>query len=313
MHSKILEDSVSIFNKASDVLIQKLQMEVGRSFDIRDMISRCSLDIISEASMGVAVNAQMDPNNEYGRAIEELGQLFTTNTHSFLSYFPFLYPLTENYKKEEKALKIVNDLSRSVIKERKKKLEKGEDNNGRRLNLLDQLLEAKEDGQPLSERDIREEVNVALFAGHDTTATTISHTLWALAKNPEIQDKLFKKLEIIMGKDSTQNETYEDLQQMEYLDWVLKESLRMYPAAPFVGRKIDEDEDFGGFKFMKGEVIIPFFRAVHMDPEYFPDPEKFDPERFSPENAPKQNLAALIPFGLGPRICVGENFRFSYT
>lgn len=136
-------------------------------------------------------------------------------------------------------------------------------------------------------------MNLALFVGHNTTSTTIVFALWA------------SELETIVRKDLSENETFEDLQQMEYLDMVLKESNRIYPAAITFGREFDYDEEFSRFKFLKGRTLFPFFYASHRDSEYFPGPEIFDPERFSLRNPSEQNLTAYMPFGLGPRTCVG--------
>lgn len=137
-------------------------------------------------------------------------------------------------KRRNELIKIIKSFSSSVINERKKAHENGNfeisvDEFGRKQKLafLDLLLEAKIDGKPLSDEGIREEVDTFMFEGHDTTTSTISFTLYNLAKYPEIQKKVYEEIcEVLGDKDS---HTMQDLNKLRYLENVIKESLRLFP------------------------------------------------------------------------------------
>lgn len=130
-----------------------------------------------------------------------------------------------------------------------------------------------------------------------------------LAMYPKIQQKVFEECRAIFGDDLSRSLTMHDLNTLNYLELVIKETLRLYPSVPFFGRRMNEDATFGGLTFPKGEsiVISPFF--LGRDPVLFPDPLTFNPSRFEAEsNNEKNNVFAYVPFSAGPRNCVGQKF-----
>jgi cytochrome P450 family 6 len=150
---------------------------------------------------------------------------------------------------------------------------------------------------------------IAFFsAGNDTTSITLSLTLYELALNKNIQDRLRQEVTEVLHED--EEFSYESIQKMKYLDMVLNETLRKYPLAPFLNRKSDVRYTFEetGFTLDKGVSVIVPISGLHYDPEYYPDPEKYDPERFSDENKKNINPYTYLPFGEGPRNCIGQRF-----
>lgn len=161
----------------------------------------------------------------------------------------FLFPFTKEAKEEKAALKVLHQFTDSVIVGRRKELlEKQSASNAsddefgmkKKMALLDVLLHSTIDGKPLTNADIREEVDTFMFEGHDTTTSGISFTLYCIAKYPEVQQKLVKELEDVVG-DKTTPVTLQMLNNMNYLELVLKESMRVLPPVAFVGRIIEED------------------------------------------------------------------------
>ncbi|XP_043545714.1 cytochrome P450 4V2-like isoform X2 [Chiloscyllium plagiosum] len=142
--------------------------------------------------------------------------------------------------------------------------------------------------------------------GHDTTASAINWTLYLLGTHPNIQKKVHEELDDVFGR-SDRHVTMEDLKQLQFLQCVIKESLRLFPPVPIFGRTLLEDCYIGGFKVPKGvnAMIIPY--ALHRDPKHFPEPEEFRPERFL-QNSRKVNPYAFIPFSAGVRNCIGQKF-----
>lgn len=164
------------------------------------------------------------------------------------------YPFTSVYRGEKKAVKVLHDFTDSVIRERREELKEQISQRQRRrvslendlgmkkkMVLMDVLLQSTIDGQPLSNADIREEVDNFMFAGHDTTTSGIAFTLFCLAKHPRVQANVLKEIHEVMGEDKTTPMTLHMLNDLHYLDLVLKEVLRLYPPVPIIGRAIEED------------------------------------------------------------------------
>lgn len=169
------------------------------------------------------------------------------------------------------------------------------------------MLQASENGAKLSDSDIREEVDTFMFEGHDTTTASIFWTLFMLGHNAKIQDNVYKELQTIFGKNR-RSTTMKDLSEMKYLEQVIKESLRLYPSVPFIMRHVNEDVNIAGYDIPAGTTIGINIREMHRNPDYFPNPTKFNPDNFLPEICKKRHPFAYVPFSAGPRNCIGQKF-----
>lgn len=165
----------------------------------------------------------------------------------------FLFQFTEMARRQKIVMKILHDFTDKVIVERRQELEnkakegtkteEDEDDVGvkRKLALLDVLLQSTIDGKPLNNMDIREEVDTFMFEGHDTTTSGIAFCMYNLAKHPEVQQKAFEEIRNVIGDDVNKKVTQKDLNDLHYLELVIKETLRLYPSVPVYGRKISEN------------------------------------------------------------------------
>nr|CAH0107693.1 unnamed protein product [Daphnia galeata] len=145
-----------------------------------------------------------------------------------------------------------------------------------------------------------------LLAGFDTTASTLTNSIFQLARNPHVQEKLYD--EINSRIEEFGQVSHEMILNFPYIDQVINEVMRFYPALPRIERECNKDITINGINIKKGVVVTVPTYALHYDPEYYPDPFKFDPDRWSPENKANLNSYAYMPFGMGPRNCVGMRF-----
>ena len=166
----------------------------------------------------------------------------------------FFFKLLGYERREKEVLKILHDFTDNVIVARREELSRiitddnsqtNEDDIGskKKMALLDVLLQSTINGQPLSNMDIREEVDTFVFEGHDTTTSGIAFCMYNLAKYPEVQRKVFEEIRHVIGDDVEKPVTQSDLNNLNYLDLVIKESLRLYPSVPVYGRKIHENTE----------------------------------------------------------------------
>ncbi|CAH0395061.1 unnamed protein product [Bemisia tabaci] len=177
-----------------------------------------------------------------------------------------------------------------------------------KMAFLDLLLEACEKNSvSLLDEDLRDEVSTFMFGGQHTTSGSMGYTLFLLGNHPEIQEKCHQELDDIF-QGSNRKPTVGDLQKMNYLEQVIKESLRLFPGIPLLGREVAEDLQVGDYTVPKGTVLILSVYSLHRDPKVFPDPDKFDPDHFSPEKSAGRHPYAYVPFAPGPRNCPGQKF-----
>ncbi|RZC32482.1 p450 domain containing protein, partial [Asbolus verrucosus] len=145
-------------------------------------------------------------------------------------------------------------------------------------------------------------------AGHDTTTTSICFVLYAIAQNPEVQEKVYEELLAVLGPDYRKEIHFGDIQQLKYLDIVIKEAHRLYPPVPLIERSLEEDCTIDGVTIPKDTNISIFLYGMNYSSEVYPQPEVFDPERFLPENQGIRHNFAYVPFSAGPRNCIGQKF-----
>lgn len=314
-HFSILHNYVEVFENVGDIFIEKLEKHVGSSsFDIYPLVTLCTLDIICDAAMGTKLNALNNESSEYVNSVRTMCSIFVDRMSTPLH--PSLYVFTPNYYKEQRALKVLHGHTESIISKRiavmsmhDKTTQVGTQDKKTRLAFLDLLLKSRVDGESLSRSEIREEVDTFMFEGHDTTAAAISFALYCLSTNPEVQEKAYQEQKNIFGKNlRNAKPTMAQLQEMKYLDKVLKETLRLYPPVPMLARRTPPEEIvWGEYKFPKRMDILISIFAMHRDPIYFPDPLKFNPDRFD-DDANRINSFVYTPFSAGPRNCIGQKF-----
>jgi cytochrome P450 len=173
-------------------------------------------------------------------------------------------------------------------------------------DLLSLLLSARdEDNTTMTDKQVRDEAMTLFGAGHETTAVTMTWIWYLLSQNPQAEAKLHEELDHVLGGRLP---TMEDLALLPYTEMIVKEAMRMYPAAWGTSREVHEPVLLGGHMMKKRQTVFINIYGMHYDPRFFENPEQFNPERFSAENEKLIPKYAYVPFGAGPRICIGNAF-----
>ncbi|KZC10045.1 PREDICTED: cytochrome P450 4c3-like [Dufourea novaeangliae] len=309
-HSGLLEVYLKTAIREATILISCLRKEVGKpSFDIVPYAKRATLDIICDSSMGCHVNAQTDFKNEYVQAVNILASISQRRFLNVWMAFEPIFKLTTWGKQHDHALRVTHGFVNKIIAERKAEWKTKKDGNfNERITkyqaLLDLLLDLSQDGEVLTDDDIRDEVNTFMFAGHDTTATSVSWILYALGRHPQYQDKILDEYNSVAG---TKELSLDILNKLTWLEACIKESWRVYPVAPLIARQIYNPITILGHDIPIGSTVIVNSFLLHRDPRYFPEPDTYRPERFLPDG-PKYPSYAFIPFSAGSRNCIGWKY-----
>ncbi|XP_052031583.1 cytochrome P450 4A12A isoform X2 [Apodemus sylvaticus] len=221
--------------------------------------------------------------------------------------------VSSNGRRANSACRLAHDHTDQVIKSRRAQLQdEGElekVKKKRRLDFLDILLFSQiKNGSSLSDKDLRAEVDTFMFEGHDTTASGISWIFYALATNPEHQQRCRKEIQSLLGDGASI--TWDHLDKMPYTTMCIKEALRIYPPVPGVSRELSTPVTFpDGRSLPKGIPVMLSFYGLHHNPTVWPNPEVFDPSRFAPESP--RHSHSFLPFSGGARNCIGKQFAMN--
>jgi cytochrome P450 len=179
---------------------------------------------------------------------------------------------------------------------------------GDRGDLLSMLLLAQDEeagGRGMSDAQVRDEAMTIFLAGHETTANALSWTWYLLGQSPDVEARLHEEVDRVLGGRTP---TIADIPNLTFVEQVLTESMRLYPPAWVYERIALADDVVGGFRVPKGTIVGVAPYVMHRNPRLFPDPERFDPERFDKARAKERPKHAYLPFGGGPRTCIGNAF-----
>jgi cytochrome P450 len=262
----------------------------GAVIDVDAAMMRVTLDIVSATLFSSDVSDQA----------ERVGAAMTTLQHANMDFdlIPNWVP-TPKHLRERKALRDLDGIIYDLIAAWRTH---GED----RGDLLSMLLLAQDDdGSRMSDQQVRDEAMTLFLAGHETTANALNWTWYLLAQNPDVEAKLHAELDAVLGGALPK---LDDLKRLPYTEMVIKESMRLFPPAWGFGRRAIEDVEIGGYTIPAGSGVNISVYHMHRDPRWWLQPERFDPLRFSPEGEQAQVRYAYLPFGGGPRICIGNAF-----
>ncbi len=329
-HYEILKPYVSVYNSCVKTLLKKWTVSASKNEPVKlfDTMSLLSLDIILRCAFSYTSDCQnVERRHPYIRDIYELIELVSERFFNPLYYNDWIYALVPSGRRMKKLCQAVHDHSERVIRERRKALGLLDTGIGRNtesaaailegaakqrkyLDFLDILLTAvDEDGTGLTDLEIRNEADTFMFEGHDTTTSGISWTLYCLAKYPEHQDKVREEVRsVLKGRESLE---YDDLKELKYTQWCIKEAMRLYPPVFIFFREASKDLELGGFFIPKGMLLSVNIFNVHRQPDTWPNPDEFDPLRFHPSNADGRHPFAYIPFSAGHRNCIGQVFAMN--
>jgi len=161
-----------------------------------------------------------------------------------------------------------------------------------------------EAGEPLDDRELRDQTMTLFFAGHETSATALCWLHYLLSLHPAVRDRLQREVNMVIG---ARRPGAEDIPKLSYTEQVINESLRLYSPIHCISRVAMEDNMIGGYYIRQGSTVVVSMYATHRLPSYWLDPERFDPNRFAPERLTERPSFAFLPFAVGHRNCIGGN------
>ncbi|XP_037947256.1 probable cytochrome P450 6a17 [Teleopsis dalmanni] len=304
---------VKVGEELAQVMNEKIAHD-GNILEITDLLGRYTADVIGSCAFGLECNSLRDPTAEFcvmGK------RFFTDPRHSdivdaFIHNFP-------NAARKLRMRVINQDVHNFYMRIVKETIAQREQNNIKRNDFMDMLIELKnteslkdDNGVEiggLTVEEVAAQAFVFFIAGFETSSTTMGFALYELAQHQDIQANLRNEIKEVFDKHKNEF-TYQCMKDMEYLHQVICETLRMHPVLPHVTRRSTTNYQTSNPKFcIEADrlIIIPSI-AIHYDPEYYPEPEIFNPGRFTADEILKRPACTWLPFGEGPRNCIGLRF-----
>ncbi len=296
-HRQRVQGFADLMVEATDIALCRWQEHVraGDAIDVMEEMSRLTLTVVGRALFGVDLGDQAGTvGPALLIALEEL-------TRRVLN--PFSLPMALPTPAHLRLRRATRELDRVVfdIIERRGAIR------GVGADLLSMLMEARDadTGEGMSSRQLRDEVMTFVLAGHETTAVTLAWALHLLARNPDVTERLRAEVHATFGDGRL---GVADLGQLGLTRRVIEETLRLYPPVPALQRQAIAMDEIDGMTIPPRAFVFLCPYATHRNGELWPDPERFDPDRFLPERAEDRPRFAYLPFGAGPRICIGNEF-----
>jgi cytochrome P450 len=265
------------------------------SFDFHQEMMRLTLRIVTRTlfstdsdadadAVGHAMTVAIDHVNEYADAIIRI---------------PPWVPTPKNLR-FRRALRTLDALVLRIIDERRKAADKPND-------LLSMLMSAQDEEtrEQMTDRQLRDEVMTLVAAGHETTANALTWAFYLLAQHSDVAERVRAEVEAVLGGRPP---SIEDLPRLAFIRSVLEETMRLYPPAWIIEREAMVEDRLGGYRVPRRSVVAMSPFMLHRNPRYWDRPDEFDPDRFSPGRAAPRPKYAYIPFGGGPRLCIGNAF-----
>ncbi|XP_058235940.1 cytochrome P450 3A27-like isoform X2 [Hemibagrus wyckioides] len=311
-----LKEMFGIMKSHSHSLVKNLQKvsERGESADIKEFFGAYSMDVVTSTAFSVDIDSLNNPKDPFVTNIKKMLKFDLLNPlFVAVALFPFIAPVLEKMDFAFFPTAVTDFFYASL---RKIKSERVVKDNKKRVDFMQLMIDSqksekddlniKETNKGLNDHEILSQSMIFIFAGYETSSSTLSFLFYNLASNPETMKKLQKEIDETFPNKAEVD--YDTVMNMDYLDAAVNESLRLYPVALRLERVCKKTIEINGLTIPKDTVVMIPTYALHRDPEFWPDPETFNPERFTKENKESIEQYAYMPFGLGPRNCIGMRF-----
>uniref|UniRef100_K7FSE6 Cytochrome P450 3A n=1 Tax=Pelodiscus sinensis TaxID=13735 RepID=K7FSE6_PELSI len=313
-----LKEMFPIIEQYGEVLVRNIQKKAEKDepVAVKDIFGAYSMDVVTSTSFGVNIDSMNNPKDPFVKEIKKLVKFnFFDPLFMLIFVCPFLIPLLKKMNVNFFPKDAIEFFMKSVSRIKKERKEEGK---GARVDFLQLLIESQNSTMShesngvtqtykgLTDNEVLAQAFIFIFAGYEPTSNTLCYLAYTLAINPDVQQKLKEEIDSVLPNKAPP--TYNALMQMEYLDMTMNEILRLFPLGGRLERVCKKDIMINGVSIPKDTVVaIPTF-VLHRIPEFWPEPEEFRPERFSKENKETMDPYTYLPFGSGPRNCIGMRF-----
>ena len=272
----------------------------GQPLDVSAEMTQLTLEIAGLTLFSMDLTGQA---STVGTAFTDVNHIITRLTMQPFAPFTVRMPFVPTTRRLNAGIHTLDTVVHQIISDR----HADNKDHGDLLSML-MLARDEETGAAMTDRQLRDEVMTLLLAGHETTAVALSWVLYLLARHPDVARRLEAEIDDVLAGRTV---SMEDLPRLTYTSMVIDETMRLYPPAYAIARWAQEADEVGGYRVDAQSALTLFPYITHRHPEFWPQPETFDPERFTPARVAERPRFAYVPFGGGPRQCIGNSFALT--
>jgi len=295
-YKKNLDNLFQDMGRSTIEFLDYLESKKGETIDISKEMMKLMATIVLRALFTVEESKVLD---DIYNSMDTMQTHIMKHIQSPITRF-WLY-LNGEHRAFKKDMKVMDELIYGMIENRRQSEEKKPD-------LLQMLMDVEDadTGEKMTDLQLRDELITLFSAGHETSANALAWTIYSLSKNPEVVQKLKTEVNTILPNQEMP--TFEQLRGLKYTEQVINEGMRLFPPAWVVGRRAIEDDIVNGYPIKKDVNVLLEIMIMHRSPKLWENPEAFMPERFEAEKMKTYHKNQFMPFGAGPRMCIGNHF-----
>ncbi|XP_047222228.1 cytochrome P450 3A30 [Girardinichthys multiradiatus] len=306
-----LKEMFEIMKNHSANLIHSMKKKADKDepLELKEFFGPYSMDVVTSTAFGVDINSLNNPSDPFVMNIKKMLKFdFLNPLFLAVAFFPFLGPILEKFEFSFFP-KSVTDFFYASLTKIKSNREASQQ--ASRVDFLQLMIDSQKNSgvqqeKGLNDHEILSQSMIFIFAGFETSSSSLTFLAYNLATNPEVMKKLQEEIDATFPNKAPVQ--YQSLMEMEYLDSVVNESLRLFPIASRLERVAKASVEINDLMIPKGMVVMVPTWPIHRDPKIWPEPEEFKPERFSKKNKDNIDPYTYMPFGSGPRNCIGMRF-----
>ena len=301
-HRRTIAGFGTTMTEATLAMLDRWQGAIAQQqpLDIAHEMMQLTLEIAGKTLFSTDLTGEA---RAVGDAFTRANELFAELNVKPFSLYTIRLPFWPSTRRLNRDVVILDGVVNKIIAERRQEPSGRDD-------LLAMLMQSRDEetGESMDDHQLRDEVMTLLLAGHETTAVALTWAFYLLSQHPAGVQRLAAELDEVLGGETP---TVAPLPPLDYTRMVIEETMRLYPPAYGIARWGNQADQVGGFDIPANAVITLMPYLTHRHPAFWPEPEKFDPERFTAERVAERPRFAYLPFGGGPRQCIGNNFAMT--
>ena len=297
----MLAKIASLADIMNEVIIQSFKefdeyANSQQSIDMAHVMMEIAFKAVAKSLFSTSVTDE--EMNMLAKNLTEIQEYFIKEVRQ-----PFLHWYFQMSGKQKAYIQLADDSKQIILRIIHERRTSGKSHD----DLLDMLLASRyeDTGEGMTDQQLLDEALIIFVAGHETSANALAWIFYLLSNHPKELEKLRNEAKSVLPNNVP---TFLDLPKLEYGKWCIEEAMRLYPPAWITDRVALEDDEVDGIQIPKGMVVVPFIYGTHHSKNLWDNSEQFIPERFSKENKKQRPTYAYLPFGGGPRLCIGNNF-----
>ncbi|KAJ6636721.1 putative cytochrome P450, partial [Pseudolycoriella hygida] len=318
-NNKILSSFIPVFNEKTKIMADNLMplSHGAEPFDISKQFFACTLDMVCATTLGAHYEFQTGKNTDVLECMEKYSEVIAERMVKLWLHWDVIFKWSNLCKVQMKLFEIIDTLPKEIHQLKKKQFKKSQSNAVEKSNeseefkepqiFVDELLRLESAGL-IDDRMVADQIQTIIVGGNETTALTSSHVILMLAMHQDVQERAFQEIKSAHASQYSDTDA-EVMTKLNYLEMVIRETMRILPVGPFLGREALEDVKISKCTIPKGALILLAFHVLHRDKSVWgPNPEKFNPEHFLPQKVAQRHPYSFLPFSAGPRNCIGIKY-----